>query len=53
MPWHVVIDMPKSSPKYGSRKQAREEAITAMRQWERAIQTRVPWFELAFVDRDD
>jgi len=53
MPWRVAIDMPKSSPKYGSRRQARDAAIAAMRQWERAIRTRVPWFELAFVDRDD
>jgi hypothetical protein len=53
MPWRVAIGMPKSSPKYGSRRQARDAAIAAMRQWERAIRTRVPWFKLAFVDRDD
>jgi len=53
MPWRVAIGMPKSSPKYGSRQQARDAAIEAMRQWERAIRTRAPWFELAFVDRDE
>jgi hypothetical protein len=52
MPWRVAIDKPKSSPRYGSRQQARDAAIEAMVQWERSIQTRVPWFELVFVDVD-
>ncbi|MBW2288369.1 MAG: matrixin family metalloprotease [Deltaproteobacteria bacterium] len=52
MPWRVAIGKPKSSPRYGSRQQARDAAIEAMQLWERSIQTRVPWFELAFVERD-
>ena len=52
MPWRVAIDTPKNNPRYGSRADARRVAIEAMRAWERAIQTRAPWFELEFVDRD-
>jgi hypothetical protein len=52
MPWRIAIDMPKNNPRYGSRADARRVAIESMRGWERAIQTRVPWFELEFVDRD-
>jgi hypothetical protein len=52
MPWRVAIGMPHSSPKYGSRQQARDAAVDSMRLWERSIQTRVPWFELEFVEKD-
>jgi|GEM_PF-3301298 len=52
MPWRVAIDTPKNNPRYGSRADARRVAIESMRGWERAIQTRAPWFELGFVDRD-
>lgn len=52
MPWRVSIGTPKTSPRYGSRKQGRAVAIKAMRQWERAIQTQLPWFKLEFVKKD-
>jgi hypothetical protein len=52
MPWRVAIDTPKNNPRYGSRADARRVAIESMRAWERAIQTRTPWFELEFVDHD-
>jgi len=52
MPWRVSIGEPRTSPKYGSRKQAREAAIEAMRGWERSIRTRIPWFALEFADDD-
>jgi hypothetical protein len=52
MPWRVAIDTPKNNPRHGSRADARRVAIESMRGWERAIQTRTPWFELEFVDRD-
>ena len=52
MPWRVAIGMPRNSPKYGSRKEARAAAIAAMREWERAIQTQLPWFVLEFVEKD-
>jgi hypothetical protein len=52
MPWRVEIGMPRNSPRLGSRAQAREASIAAMRQWERAIQTRLPWFRLEFVEKD-
>jgi hypothetical protein len=52
MPWRVEIGMPRDSPRLGSRAQAREASIAAMREWERAIQTRLPWFRLEFVEKD-
>ena len=52
MPWRVAIGMPRNAPRYGSREEAREAAITAMRQWERAIKTQLPWFVLEFVQKD-
>jgi len=52
MPWRVAIDTPKNNPRLGSRADARRVAIESMRAWERAIQTRTPWFQLEFVDRD-
>ncbi len=52
MPWRVSIGMPYNSPKYGSRQQGREAAIAAMRQWETAIQTELPWFKLEFAKKD-
>lgn len=52
MPWRVAIGMPRTSPKYASRKQGRAAAIEAMQEWERAIQTRLRWFELEFVEKD-
>jgi predicted Zn-dependent protease len=52
MPWRVAIGMPRNSPRYGSRKKGREAAIDAMRLWERAIQSELPWFALEFVEKD-
>jgi len=52
MPWRIAIDTPQNNPRLGSRADARRVAIESMRAWERAIQTRTPWFELEFVDRD-
>jgi hypothetical protein len=52
MPWRVAIGFPRTPPRYGSRKDAREAAIEAMRMWERAIQPRVPWFRLEVVEQD-
>lgn len=52
MPWRVSIGMPRGSPRLGSRADAREAAIEAMRGWERAIRTQLPWFALEFVEKD-
>ena len=52
MPWRVSIGMPKTSPKRGSRADAREAAIQSMKDWERALQTELPWFELKFLMED-
>jgi len=52
MPWRVAIGMPKNSPQYGSRQDGRNAAIAGMRHWERAIQSKFPWFELEFVMKD-
>jgi hypothetical protein len=52
MPWVVAIGVPRHSPKYGGRAEARQRAIEALREWERAIQTELPWFRLEFVEKD-
>lgn len=52
MPWVVSIATPKRPPRYGSREEAREVAIEAMRGWERAIHEQLPWFRLEFVEDD-
>lgn len=52
MPWRVSIGMPRNTPKHGSRNKGREVAVAAMRQWESALQTELPWFKLEFVKRD-
>ena len=52
MPWRVSIGMPRNSPQHGSRQEGRAAAIAAMRQWERAIQSKLPWFALEFVKKD-
>ena len=52
MPWTIAVGAPPVPPKYGSRSEAREAAIEAMRMWERAIQPRLPWFRLEFVEED-
>lgn len=52
MPWRIAIGRPPRPPKYGSATQAREVSIAAMRQWETAIQAKLPWFQLEFVEKD-
>ncbi|MFP8881029.1 MAG: matrixin family metalloprotease [Myxococcota bacterium] len=52
MPWRVAIAMPRNSPRYGGWQEARQAAIAAMREWERAIQTKLPWFVLEFLKKD-
>jgi hypothetical protein len=52
MPWRIAIGRPPTPPKYGSREDAREAAIDAMRMWEEAIAPHVPWFRLLFVEKD-
>jgi predicted Zn-dependent protease len=52
MPLRVAIGRPPSPPKYASSEETRAVAIEAMREWERAIQPRVPWFRLEFVEDD-
>jgi hypothetical protein len=52
MPWRIAIAKPPRPPKYGSSTEAREVAIEAMRDWERAIQPKLPWFQLEFVEKD-
>lgn len=52
MPWRISIGRPKRPPKYASSRRTREVAIEAMRLWEAAIQPRLPWFALEFVEDD-
>lgn len=52
MPWRISIGKPPRPPKYGSTTKAREVAVAAMRQWETAIQSQLPWFQLEFVEKD-
>ncbi len=52
MPWRVAIGRPKAPPKYGSSTRAQEVSIEAMTMWETAIQARLPWFDLEFVEED-
>ncbi len=52
MPWVVAVARPPEPPTDGSSTEAREATIEAMRMWEAAIRPHVPWFRLAFVDRD-
>ena len=51
-PWRVAIGRPKRPPKYGSSTRAREVSIEAMKMWETAIQARLQWFDLEFVEED-
>lgn len=52
MPWRIAVGYPKTSPRNGSRQDAREAAVESMRLWETAIQKHVRWFELEFVVED-
>jgi len=53
MPWRIAVPLPKDPPRYGSRRQGREAVIDAMKEWERALQTQLPWFRIEFVDEDE
>jgi predicted Zn-dependent protease len=53
MPWRVRVPLPPDSPKYGSRKQAQEAVIAALREWESALQPSLPWFRIDFDENDD
>ena len=52
MPLRVAVAYPRVPARYGSKAGTRDVAIEAMRMWEDAIQPIVPWFELAFVEKD-
>jgi predicted Zn-dependent protease len=52
MPLRIAIGLPPSPAKYASSEETRAAAIEAMQMWERAIQPRVPWFRLEFVEKD-
>ena len=52
MPWRVAIGYPKNTPKYGGRAEARQAAIESMELWEASLRTRLPWFDLEFVEKD-
>ena len=52
MPLRVAVGYPRVPARYGSKAGTRDVAIEAMRMWEDAIQPVVPWFELAFVEKD-
>ncbi len=53
MPLRISVGYPKSPPKYAGREKTREVAIEAMRMWEKAIQPRLSWFRLEFVEDDE
>lgn len=53
MPWRIAVAAPAVPPRLGSRQDARRAAIEAMQTWERAIQPKLPWFRLEFVEEDD
>jgi hypothetical protein len=52
MPWRIAVAAPAVPPRLGSRQDARRAAIEAMQTWERAIQPKLPWFRLEFVEED-
>ncbi|MFQ5698002.1 MAG: matrixin family metalloprotease [Myxococcota bacterium] len=52
MPLRIAIGFPKDPPRFGSREDARNAAIDAIRMWERAIQPHLEWFRLEFVKKD-
>ncbi len=52
MPLRVAVGYPRVPARYGSKAGTRDVAVEAMRMWEDAIQPVVPWFELAFVEKD-
>lgn len=52
MPWRVAVPLPIDAPRFASRKQGREAVIDAMREWEHALQTELPWFRLEFAEED-
>jgi hypothetical protein len=52
MPLRVEVPMPREAARFASRKQTRERAIEAMRQWEAALADEVPWFRIEFALED-
>jgi hypothetical protein len=52
MPLVVAVGLPQEPPKRSSRREAREAAMEAIRQWEGAIQPRLPWLAVRFVEKD-
>jgi matrixin len=52
MPLRIAIAKPPSPPKFASTDEAHAVAIDAMRMWERALEPKVPWFRLEFVEKD-
>jgi hypothetical protein len=52
MPLVVSVGLPREAPRGGSRKDARQAAIEAIQLWEAAIQPRLAWFRVEFVEDD-
>ncbi len=52
MPLRIAVGYPRVPARYGSKPATRDVAIEAMRMWQDAIQPLVPWFELAFIEKD-
>ncbi len=52
MPWRIDVPLPKDAPQHASRRQGQEAVISALREWERALRTELPWFHLEFVEDD-
>jgi len=49
MPLHVDVQLPKLAARYSSREATDAAVIEAIRGWEAAIQTVLPWFKLEIV----
>jgi hypothetical protein len=52
MPLRVAVAAPPLPPSDGSRRDAREAAMAAVRLWELAISPHLPWFRIEFVEKD-
>jgi predicted Zn-dependent protease len=53
MPLRIAIGYPRVPARYGSRKSTRAAAVEGIQLWETALQPRLPWFRLEFVEQDD
>jgi predicted Zn-dependent protease len=49
MPLHVDVQLPKLAARYSSREATDAAVVEAIRAWETAIQTVLPWFKLEIV----